>query len=610
MVDTTTEKKTGAEDIFWDLSVYYDNPEDPRIDEDFAEVSKLADAFVVEYRGRVAELEAEEIAEAYHKLEQLYEQFGRISTYAGLNYSVYSTDPKWGALMQSVQERSSAIQQKLVFFDLEWNNVPDERAQEILVDPVLRDYAYHLDAERRYKEYQLSEAEEKILIEKDVTGNSAWYRLFNQIISGLELTFKGETMPLSMVLPYISNSPNREEREEAANAVTTALKSKAMELTYIFNVMVADKASDDRLRGYPTWVSSRNLANKASDEVVDALIEAVTDSYDLVARHYEIKKALLGYDELYDYDRYAPLNLKEDESFYTYEGAKDLVLNAFEDFSPQMAETAAQFFDGWIHAPAMAGKRGGAFASYGTKGTHPWVFLNFTGTASDVMTMAHELGHGIHMYLAGAGNEELSTFSMGTPLTTAEMASTFGEMVVFQDMMRREDDKEVQLAMLADKIDGTFATVYRQISMNRFENKLHTTRRSQGELTNEQISQMWLDTQNDMFQGSVTMRDDYGAWWGYVSHFLATPGYVYAYAFGELLVLSLYNIYKETGDDFVPKYLELLASGDSDYPEKLLAKVGVDLEDPNFWKQGIEAIRVLIDEEEALAKELYPEKFA
>lgn len=607
MVEAMTEKITGAENIVWDLSVYYSSLEDAQITSDLNEVDTMVDAYVADYRGKVAQLEAEELAEAAHRVDAIYERFGRVSNYASLNFAVYSTDPKWGAFLQKVRERSSQFSQKMVFFGLEWNDLPEERAKALLQEPVLRDYAYHLEVQRLNKPYQLSEAEEKILIEKSVTGNGAWVRFFQQLMSGMMLDFKGEKKPMPQVLSALASSENRDERKEAADSISAALQSKQMELTYIFNTVVADKASDDRLRGYPSWITSRNMDNKASDEVVNALINSVTANYELVMQHYRVKRALLGFDELYDYDRYAPLNLKESESFYTWEEAKQICVDAYTAFAPHIGDIARRFFDeNWIHAPVMQGKRGGAFASYGTKSTHPWVFVNFTGSAGSVSTLAHELGHGIHMYLAG---QKQVPSSMYTPLTTAEMASTFGEMVVFQDLMSKESDKEVQLAMLAGKIEDAFGTIFRQIALNRFEDKLHNTRRTQGELSTTAINALWMEAQTAMYGDTVTLREDYQLWWSYIPHFLSTPGYVYAYSFGELLVFALYTLYQQTGESFVPKFVDLLAAGDSDYPEKLLAQVGINLNDPNFWNQGIATLRELVERETALAKELYPDKF-
>jgi oligoendopeptidase F len=418
--------------------------------------------------------------------------------------------------------------------------------------------------------------------------------------------YDGEKLTQSQLLSK-AHDTDRDIRKKATDAMTAGLREKMMELTYIFNVLAADKATSDRLRGYATWVSSRNLANKAPDAVVDALVEAVTSRYDLVARHYNLKRAILGLDELTDYDRYAPLPAKESDKLFSWDEAKEIILSAFGAFSETVKEAAQQFFDeNWIHAKLAPNKRGGAYSAPVVPSAHPFVFMNYTGKGRSVSTLAHELGHGVHQSLAGKQNH---IFDAGTPLTTAEMASTFGEMLVFNDLMTKEDDAEARLAMLSSKIEDTFATVFRQISMNRFEHGLHTARREEGELPTERINDIWMETQRDMFGDSVTMREDYAIWWSYVPHFLSTPGYVYAYSFGELLVLALYNIYREEGDGFAPKYIDVLAAGGSDYPDQILAKLGVDLNDAAFWQKGLDAIEVLIEQEEALAKEVYPDKF-
>ncbi|GIV81457.1 MAG: hypothetical protein KatS3mg051_0811 [Anaerolineae bacterium] len=336
-------------------------------------------------------------------------------------------------------------------------------------------------------------------------------------------------------------------RQRAAQAFTDVLRQQLPTLTYIFNTLAADKASDDRLRRFPSWIASRNLDNQVSDAVVEALIEAVTARYDIVARYYRLKRSLLGLDTLYDYDRYAPLPAAE--GHYRWEQARDMVLEAYGKFHPQMAEIAGQFFArSWIDAPPYPGKRSGAYSASAVPSVHPYVFLNFTGSARDVMTLAHELGHGVHQYLS----REQGMLQQHTPLTTAEMASTFGEMLVFSDFMARESDPAVRLAMLAHKIEDTFATVFRQISMNRFEHAMHTARRSEGELSSERLSQFWMETQQAMFGDSVELTENYAIWWSYVPHFLQVPGYVYAYAFGELLVLALFARYRQEGDFLCP----------------------------------------------------------
>jgi oligoendopeptidase F len=605
MVDMPLERTTGAENVIWDLSVFYKSVDDPAIDQDMQAITKEVDDFATTYKGRVASLTADELLESVKKLENIYDKTGRIGSFASLLYSTDTVNPQYGALVQKVTEFDSALGQKMVFFDLEWNNMDDAAAKKLLEDPKIAPYAHMLDATRRYKPYQLSEIEEQLLVEKSVTGRSAWMRFFTQLTSAIRLDYEGQKLTMTQVLTKLHDE-DRDVRRKAAEAITAGLKDKSMELTYVFNVLAADKASDDKRRQYPSWISSRNLSNKAPDAVVDALIQSVTSNYGIVAEHYNLKRQLLGLNELTDFDRYAPLPIKESDAFYTWEEAKEIVLTAFQAFSPRIAEIARRFFDeNWIHAPVMPNKRGGAFCAFTVPSAHPYVFVNFEGKARDVQTLAHELGHGVHAYLAA---EAHGLFGMHTPLTTAEMASTFGEMLVFTDLMNKESDPEVRLAMLAHKIEDTFATVFRQISMNRFEDALHTARRNEGELTSDRINELWMNSQKAMFGDSVNLGEGYGRWWSYVPHFLHTPGYVYAYSFGELLVLALFNIYREKGAAFVPQFVEVLAAGDSDWPEKILSKVGVDLTDLNFWNEGLAAIQDLVSQETQLAKQVYPDK--
>ena len=607
MTEAVQERRTGAEAVLWDLSVFYSGLDDPQMDADIEELRTLVDDFQGRWRGKVAEMSAADFRDAYQALETIYDMRGRLGSFAFLNFSTDTGNAAYQAAVARIEELEASLSQKLVFFDLEWNALDDDAAERILADPVLADYHYYLEAERRYRPYNLSEAEEQIIIEKQVTGSGAWTRFFTQLTSAFRFDWLGDEVNMTFVLNKLRDA-DRDVREMAWRKLTDKLREKSMELTFIFNTLALDKANSDRRRGYPSWISARNLSNKAGDDVVEALVATVTSNYGLVARHYELKRALLGYEELYDYDRYAPLNLKESEAFYVWEQARDIVLDAFDNFSPRMKSVARQFFErNWIHAPVLPNKRGGAFAASTVASANPYVFLNYLGDARDVTTLAHELGHGIHMVLSG---KEKGLFALYTPLTTAEMASTFAEMLVFQDLMAAEDDPEVKLSMLTEKIEDTFATVFRQISMNRFEDKMHKSRRDEGELTAERFNELWLETQRDMFGDSVTITEEYGSWWSYVPHFLHTPGYVYAYSFGELLVLALYRIYQEQGESFVPKYIDLLAAGDSDYPDKLLAKVGVDINDPGFWQKGIHVIEEWVAQAESLARKLYPAKFA
>lgn len=602
----TDVRPTGAENVTWDLSVFYDGHDDPRIEADIQKAHALAEEYAAKYKGRVASLTADEMLEAITLAEDIQDIEGRVSSFAYLSFSEDAINPKAGALVQKVTEFGSALNQKTVFFGLEWNEVDYEVAMDIINAPQLAKYKFELESARRYKPYQLSEIEEQLLMEKAVTGNAAWGRFFTQLTSAMRYEVDGQKLNQAQVMEKLRN-PDRAVRQKAADAVTATLREKSMELSFIFNVLAADKAQNDARRKYESWLSSRNLSNLAPDAVVNALISAVTSSYDIVARHYKLKRILLGLDELTDIDRYAPLALEESESFYTWDEARKVVIDAFKSFDGTMADAAEKFFDNnWIHAAALPNKRGGAFASPTVPSAHPFVFLSYLGKTDNVSTLAHELGHGVHMYLSGQAHGWQGLY---TPLTTAEMASVFAEMLVFQDLMAKEPNPEARLAMLFGKVEDTFATVFRQIAMNRFEDGMHTARRTEGELSHERLSQIWLETQRAMFQDSVTLRDDYGSWWSYVPHFLQTPGYVYAYAFGELLVLALYNLYLERGPEFAPQYVDVLAAGGSDYPDKILAKIGVDLNDPAFWNKGLDAIRALVDQEEKLARELYPEKF-
>lgn len=607
MVTPTAEQRhTGAEQVLWDLSVFYADMDDPRIEADMAQAHTLADAFAAEYRGRVAALDAEEMRDAIEKQETIEDLRYRVYSFASLNYATDTANPKIGALFQKVQEFIAAVGQKIVFFELEWNNLDDAAARHIYESPLLEKFRFQLESGRRFKPYQLSEIEEQLIMEKSVTGRSAWVRFFTQVTSAIRIDWDGQTLNMQQTLTKLYNE-DRAVRQKASELITAALKARSMELTYVFNVLAADKASEDKRRGYESWIASRNLDNLAPSSVVDALVNTVTANYELVARHYRLKRALLGLDTLTEYDRYAPIPAKDSETFYTWDEAKAIVLKAFGAFDARVAQVAEKFFsENWIHAAILPNKRGGAFASPTVPSAHPFVFVNYQGTADNVKTLAHELGHGLHMYLSGEAHGFQGLY---TPLTTAEMASTFAEMLVFEDLMAAEPDPKVRLSMLANKIEDSFATIFRQTAMNRFEDAMHTARRTEGELTPDRLGELWMNTQQAMFGDSVRLGENYKAWWSYIPHFLQTPGYVYAYAFGELLVLALFNLYKARGADFIPQYVAVLEAGGSDYPDAILSKVGVDLNDPNFWSHGIDALRALIDEEERLAREVYGDKF-
>jgi oligoendopeptidase F len=363
----------------------------------------------------------------------------------------------------------------------------------------------------------------------------------------------------------------------------------------VFNTLAADKATDDRLRSYPSWISSRNLANEATDESVQALVDAVVGRYDLPQRWYRLKAQILGYP-LADYDRMA--SVADTESEIGWQQAKDIVLDSYASFSDELASTASKFFDGWIDAPMRENKRPGAFCAYTVPSHHPYVLLNWTGRNRDVLTLAHELGHGLHAHLA----RPQGVFHQATPLTLAETASVFGETVTFGRLLDATSDPNERLALLAESIEGSIATVFRQTAMNRFEHAVHTHRRDQGELSVQDFGDHWHRTQVDMLADSVEITDDYRSWWSYIPHFIGTPGYVYAYAYGQLLALSVYRRYEEGGEAFVPQYLELLRAGGSKTPEELGKIVDCDLGDPGFWDGGLAIVEAQLDAAEDAAK--------
>jgi oligoendopeptidase F len=500
-----------------------------------------------------------------------------------------------------VQERGSAIRTELLFFQLEWVAAPDDVAAARLAEPALARRRHLLGAMRRYRPHVRTEPEERILEETANTGSRAFGRLFDEVLADarfrVELPGGRRDLGEEEVLALL-HEPDRAVRRAAAAGLTAGLRERSRLLGFVFNTLVQDKAVLDRLRRYADPMDERNLANEIDGGAVRALLEACEARYDLVRRYYGLKRRLLGLAELKDYDRYAPL--PEAGGARSFDEARRTVLESYRDFAPELAEIAARFFAGrWIDAEIRPGKRGGAFCASTVPSAHPYVLLSYTGNLRDVMTLAHELGHGVHQWLArGRG-----LFEQDAPLTTAETASVFGEMLVFRRLMREERDPAVRLALLCGKLEDAFATVFRQVAMTRFEQALHAARRREGELTVDRVSELWLEANGAMFGDSVELTPDYGLWWLYIPHFVHTPFYCYAYAFGELLVLALLRRHDEEGAAFVPRYLELLAAGGSEAPPALLARVGLDLEDPRFWSGGLALLEEMLGEAERLAAE-------
>jgi oligoendopeptidase F len=596
MVKAVQSTTTGAESIHWRLQDLYAGSDDPRLEADMLWASSAAEDFARQYRPGLGDLDAAALATAMQSLEAIRQRLGRVGTFRYLSYVTHADQPAYGAALQAYEEAATQVSNQLIFFDIAWNAVDENRAEQLLQDPALAHWAHLLRNWRQYRSHLRSESEEQILSEKRVTGRALWERLFDETLTEMRFNLRGKAMTEQEVLTLLSN-PDRTLRHDAAESLSTGLESRLHTLTTCFNAILADKALDDRLRSYPHWLSERNLSNEISDSMVEALEAAVVSRYALVARYYRLKAKLLRVAPLMDYDRYAPISSAARR--YDWAECQRIVLAAVHDFSPELGAIGQRFFDEhWIDAALAPGKRGGAFAHPVTPDVHPYLMVNYTGTVRDVMTVAHELGHGIHQYLA----REQGYLNADTPLTTAETASVFGEMLTFERLMREEQDPQQRLTLLCGKIEDTFATVFRQMAMHRFEVVMHNARRSEGELSKERLAELWMQTQTEQFADSIQFSPGYRWWWSYIPHFIGSPGYVYAYAFGELLTLALIQRYRENPQGFVSGYIAMLKLGGSKTPAEVVAETGVNLEDPDLWAKALDYLASMVDEAEALAR--------
>ena len=582
---SSLNSQLGTEEIIWNLADIY--PDEKSLETDIALCRKEAGEIPALYRTKVATLTAGELLELVQRLERFDTLLGRLGTYSFLNFTTQVDNAEAGKLSQQIRELASECSKEVVFFELEWNKLPEEQASTLINDPILAPYSHYLKSTRRYLPHQLSETEEKLMLEMQPTGRRSWTTLFEKIFGNLKFGTAQRTEEEVLTDLY---SDDREVRKNAAEEMTEGLKSQEHILTHIFNTLAADKMITDRLRSHESWVGSMNLDNQLKDETVETMVEVITSRYDLVKRYYTVKKDLLGIDELKDYDRYAPLPSLP-KALIDWESCRSTVLQSFTSFSKEMGSIGDDFFTkNWIHAPVGHGKRGGAFAHPCVPEVHPYLLVNYTGSMRDVSTVAHELGHGVHQVMAA----EKGYYNSDTPLVLAETASVFAELIVFKRQLDLIADKAERRAYICQKLESIFATVFRQTAMNRFEQLMHNGRREAGELSAEQLSEYWLASQQEMFGESVTLTEDYGIWWSYIPHFLHTPGYVYSYAFGELLVLALYNIYQKEGDAFVEKYHQLLASGGSGTPYELVKPFGIDLDSAQFWHGGLDVIDEMV----------------
>ena len=571
----------------WDLSDLYPGMHSPELERDFLAADQAASAFKARYAGKLAELSGAELAEALESFQRIEEIQGRLMSYAQLLFSGDGTDPQLGQFYQSSSERVTAISSQLVFFALELNRLDDSALEGEalrLWQPFLRDL-------RVFRPHQLSDEVEKLLHEKEVTGRAAWSRLFDETVAGMRVPVRGEQLTVSAALNKLSDR-DRSLRTDAAAAIGAAFVSHVKLFSLITNTLAKDKEIVDGWRKYPSPASYRNRSNMVEDEVVDALVTAVTGDYGRLShRYYGLKAKWLGLEKLEYWDRNAPLP-DDDDSPVTWSEAQDQVLSAYGRFSPELATIGRRFFDKpWIDAALRPGKSGGAFAHPTVPSAHPYLLVNFHGKTRDVMTLAHELGHGVHQVLAS----EQGYLMSGTPLTLAETASVFGEMMTFRSLLDAERDKSRRRIMLASKVEDMLNTVVRQIAFFQFEARLHAERRG-GELLPERIGDIWMEVQTESLGPAFHFAPEYKIYWSYIPHFVHSPFYVYAYAFGDCLVNALYNVFQEGHPGFERKYLDMLRAGGTKRHKELLAPFGLDASDPQFWRRGLDVIAGFIDE--------------
>lgn len=586
----------------WRLEDLYPSATSDAFRSDMKKAEADSIAFETKWKGKLAAAATKSggdgIGAAVKEFEALEDIMGRIASFAGLTYFSDTSKPENGKLYGDVQSKLTDMSAHLLFFSLELNRIDDAVIDAALVnDSLAAHYKPWLLDLRKDKPYQLDDKLEQLFLEKSMTGAAAFNRLFDETMASLTFDVDGETMPLEVALNLLQD-PSTEVRKKAAMALAETFKANIRTFTLITNTLAKDKEISDRWRGFDDIADSRHLANRVEREVVDALAEAVKSAYPRLShRYYAMKAKWLGMEQMEFWDRNAPLP-ETPNALISWNEAKDTVLSAYHAFDPEMAAIARRFFDDrWIDAPVRPGKAPGAFAHPTVPSAHPYVLVNYMGKPRDVMTLAHELGHGVHQVLAG----EQGALMASTPLTLAETASVFGEMLTFRALLDQTKDKRERKAMLAQKVEDMINTVVRQIAFYEFERKLHTARKD-GELTAEDIGNLWLSVQAESFGPAIRVSEGYETYWAYIPHFIHSPFYVYAYAFGDCLVNSLYAVYQNAEKGFQEKYFELLKAGGTKHHSELLAPFGLDATDPSFWAQGLSMIEGLIDELEALDK--------
>lgn len=586
----------------WNLQDLYPAMDSDEFVADLVASKKQGEAFEEKFAGKleaVLKNNPRDLAMTIAEYEQIQELMGRVMSYAGLIYSGDTSNPEHAKFYGDAQEKMTSAGSHLLFFELELNRIEEDLLDKaVSQDASLAYYKPWLSDLRKDKPYQLEDNIEQLLHEKSVTGRGAWNRLFDETMSTLRFNIGGEEYPVATALNFLQDA-DRNKRKEAAKEVSRVLEENGRTFSLITNTLAKDKEISDRWRGFEDIADSRHLANRVEREVVDALVEAVREAFPRLShRYYAMKAKWLGLEVMEYWDRNAPLP-KTDDRLIGWEEAQETILDAYKGFSPEMADIAGDFFKKrWIDAPSRPGKSPGAFAHPTVPSAHPYILMNYLGKPRDVMTLAHELGHGVHQVLAG----EQGALMAQTPLTLAETASVFGEMLTFRSLLSKCTSNEERKAMLAQKVEDMLNTVVRQIAFYMFERKLHEARK-EGELTSEDIGDLWLSIQGESLGPVFNFSDEYKPYWSYIPHFIHSPFYVYAYAFGDCLVNSLYAVYENAEDGFQEKYFELLKAGGTKHHSELLKPFGLDASDPDFWKKGLSMISGLIDELEELEQQ-------
>jgi oligoendopeptidase F len=582
----------------WNLADLYPAPDSPALGRDIARADRETQSFAEKWRGRLADLSGAELATAIAGYEALSDLLGRIGSYASLHYVGDTTDPARQKFYGDINQRLNDLTTRLIFFELELNRIDDGHLERALAVPALAHYRPWLEDLRKERPHQLDDRIEQLFHEKSLTGWNAWNRLFDETMAALKFKVDGRELTLEPTLNLLVGRDEK-QRQAGAEAIARTLGDNIRLFTLITNTLAKDKDISDRWRSFKDVADARHLANRVEGEVVEALVAAVRAAYPRLShRYYAMKARWLGKDRLPHWDRNAPLP-DEDTEIVPWNRAQDLVLGAYAGFAPEMADIARRFFDGrWIDAPVRPGKSPGAFSHPTVPSAHPYVLLNYQGKIRDVMTLAHELGHGVHQVLA-AGQGALMA---PTPLTLAETASVFGEMLTFQELLKRTTEPRRRKALLAAKVEDMLNTVVRQIAFYQFERRVHEERKS-GELTAERLGEIWYEVQAESLGPAIAFKDGYQVFWSYIPHFVHSPFYVYAYAFGDCLVNSLYARYQQAGASFVGQYFDLLRAGGSKHHTELLKPFGLDAADPDFWQLGLGVISAMIDDIEKLEKD-------